>query len=420
MRDDIFNECLECWQNSEEGVPFWGKLAEKYGYAKKDSLRNAFGRERKRRRIFEKDPQKAQERLVNSKNVDGTYSSDRLVEIFEDELNDDIALLKAHNFDPDKWILIASTSNMWHALRTLDRGRVVQFQSKIRVKPITLQEMSFESISEFYSKNDFVTKIKFPKFKQSLKRVLEICSADWHLAARLFNENFSDLEEMFPFMMADVLYRIKRDEIGFSKIIFNLMGDIFHYENRQQQTERHQQVVEGNGMNPLEMFDLALSMCISAVDELLQYAPVEMMYIPGNHDGNSLYHLLACLKAYYRDVSTFSVDLGHESRKWKLIGKNLIGWQHGEMSKKNKVHWLQNDARKEWGLSEYAESHNGHWHHEEVTEHGGIKSRGLPAIASTDFWHHRSGYIGAIRATMSFIWDEDRIGWTDMWQSTGR
>ncbi len=196
-------------------------------------------------------------------------------------------------------------------------------------------------------------------------------------------------------------------------------NDVFHFENRQQQTSRNQQVVESNGMNPLEMYDVALRMFGSTIDRLLTYAPVELVYVPGNHDGVSLYHLCATMAERYRDTKTFSADLGHADRKFRVVGKNLIGLEHGELSKKNKVHWLQNEAREEWGITKYAESHSGHLHHEEVIEHGGVKTRRLSGVTSTDYWHHSKGYGGAIRATMSFVWDETRLGWVELWQSTG-
>lgn len=417
MKEEIFIACLERW-NRNDGQPFWQELANTYEYTK-SGIRNAFTKERKKRGILVKG-QPVTPKMTNKKHADGSYSSDRLIEIFEDELNDDSALLRAHNFDPDKWLLIDSVSNMWHALRKNDKGRVVQFQSKIRVKPITLSELTIDAVAEYYKKNLPVNKIKFPEFVQGDARVLEICPSDWHIGSRFYDENYSDLEFIFPRMMSDIFHRIEKDKEGFTKIILAPLGDVFHFENRQQQTSRHQQVVDGNGMQPLEMFDVARSLFISTVDKLLTYAPVELIYIPGNHDGVSLYHLISLLEAHYRDTDTFSVDLGYSNRKWRLLGKNLVGLEHGEMPKKNRIHWLAVEASEDWGKSKYRETHSGHVHHEEVIENGGVKTRRLSAIAPTDYWHHSMGYTGAIRATMSFIWDEDRLGWTDMWQSTGR
>ena len=418
MEEQQFQECLKRW-NDNNGEPFWQELGDKYGLSKR-TIRYQFNKERKIRGITEKNQQLSKMKESHSKNSDGTHTSDRLIEIHEQDLNDEVALLRAHNYSPEKWSLVSSNSSMWHSLKKGKDGRLVQLSSKIRVKPITLQDISPEAIVEYYNNNLKVNKKVFKEFVPSEdERVLEICLADMHLGARHYKENSSDLEEIFDRVMKDIFYRIKNDKQGFTKILLVPLGDIFHFDNRKQQTTRHQQVVDGNGMNPLEMFDKATEMFIGIIDELLSYAPVEILFIPGNHDGLSLYHLIASLSAYYRNVHNFSADLSHENRKWRLVGENLIGLSHGEMPKKNRIHWLAVEASREWGKSKYREVHDGHLHHEEVIENGGVKTRRLPALAITDYWHYEMGYTGAIRSTMSFVWDSSRLGWTDMWQSTG-
>jgi hypothetical protein len=431
MPDFLFDACFTEWSNSTGSKPYWGTLAARYekilletfGNAESETLRGWFKRERKHRdgtkiKKGQESPTKYYQYKFG-KSKDGTYTSDRLIEIFEGDLNDDKKLLEAHNLDPEKWTIIDSTSNMWHAQRPKDMGQLVQFQSKIRIKPKTVQDINHKDILEYYKKNEFVaaSPIKVNYKKPKVKRVLEICLADWHIGARWYNKNWSDLEEIFPNMLVDILQQA--DGTEFSEIWLVPLGDIFHYETRQQQTERHQQVVDSNGMNPLEMFDLAKQMFVSAIDSCLKIAPVKTWYIPGNHDAISAYHLLSVVESFYRNQKHYTTDLSHTARKWQLFGENLIAWEHGDMPKKNQISWLQTDARDEWGESKYAEIHFGHLHHEEVTEHAGIKRRRLPAIAPTDYWHHRSGYNGVTRATMAFVWEENRIGFKQMWQSTG-
>ncbi|MBT7008953.1 hypothetical protein HN960_00760 [Candidatus Peregrinibacteria bacterium] len=434
MNEEIFNDCLERW-NSSNGQPFWQELADKYGYTKR-RIRYLFTQERKRRGIEGKNQEKPKESSTYKETDEGLYvvcASSR-VRTRED-------VIKHFNIDTNIWKVDSfevKSSEGYRKDRSVewdvDDGKVthgtVRDSGKMLVVPlihtktkfirITLPELTISDLENFYKDKKFESNIKFPSFKKSNKRVLELCPSDAHIGARFFDKNYSDLEDIFPAMMADVFARIERDTLGFSKIIFAPLGDMFHFSNRKQQTERHQQVVDGNGMNPLEMFDTARQMFFATMDRLLTYAPVEYVYIPGNHDGLSMYHLACVMDAKYGNEKTFTSDLGHANRKWKLVGENLIGLEHGEMSKKNRVHWLAVEASEDWGKSKYRETHSGHLHHEEVIEVGGVKTRRLPGIAPTDYWHHESGYSGAIRATMSFVWDEDRLGWTDMWQSTGR
>jgi len=426
MPDYIFDDCFSEWSKKQSGKAYWNNLAKKYknelksnfGNSASDTLRNWFRRERKARGVKNANVA-VNYKFEFRKQSDGTYTSDKLIEIFEGDLNNDKKLLKAHNLDPEKWTIIDSISNMWHMQRPHDAGRLLQFQSKIRVKSKVIQEITHTDILEYYKKNEFVlaSPIKIKHRLPKVKTILEICLADWHIGARWYNKNWSDLEELFPNMLTDILQQA--EGMDFSEIWLLPLGDIFHYEDRQNTTERHGIVVESNGMNPLETYDLAKKMFVSAIDSCLQIAPVHTKYVPGNHDGLSLYHLLCDLQSYYRKESNFSSDLSHTSRKYALFGKNLIAWEHGEMPKKNQLHWLQTDAHELWGKSNYREIHWGHLHSEEVVEYGGLKRRRLSAIAPTDFWHHRNGYNGSTRATMAFVWEENRIGFKQMWQSTG-
>lgn len=433
MREDIYQDCLS--EKISGKTRFWPELYQKYChiYPSAEAIRSAFKKESKKRGV----PPAASE-------AQSTYQeTDRVINIVyaNTPLKTKEDVIKEYKIDMTKWkvdFFEVRPSQGYRKDRKVkwkvedgkvidgevdDSGKmlVVQLYSlRIKFVPITTQTITLESIREYYQKTNKVNKASFPRYKPSNKRILDINTADWHLGARFYNKNWSDVEDAFPAMFSDILNRINNCKGIFTKIYFNLLGDVAHYQNRQQKTERNMQTVEGNGMNPLEIFDIASSMCISAIDQLLQIAPVEMLYIPGNHDGDLLYYLLARMKSHFYDVGTFSVDLEHASRKVRMFGANLRGWEHGEMPKKNKIHWLASEHAPLWGKSQYRETFAGHWHHEEVIEHGGVKTRILPAVAPKDFWHHRNGYNGNIRATMSFVWEEDRLGWADIWQSAWR
>ena len=437
MRDDVFNACMSAKENNEQS--FYTRISREYGYVSAEALRSAFRREKKRRGVS--NPVKLEEDSSGEEKKSYQETDDNIYIVYANTtLKSKEDVIKEYNIDMTKWRIdlfeIKPSQGYrkdrkvsWHVTDgevtkgdVEDSGKLLiatLYSLRIKFVPITVQTLTIEAISEYYEKNDFVNKTVFPEFTPSNERVLDINTGDWHIGARQYNKNWSDLEEIFPRMMSDIFYRIENCK-PFSKIYFNLMGDIAHFQGRNQVTERHGQYVEGNGMNSLETYDTAVQMCISAIDGLLKHAPVEMLYIPGNHDGDFLYYTLGTLRAYYRDTETFSVDMENTNRKARVFGMNLRGWEHGEMPKKNKVHWLAVEYADLWTNNQYRETFSGHWHHEEVIENGGVKTRTLPAIASTDFWHHRNGYVGAVRSTMSFVWEENRFGWSDIWQSTGR
>ena len=77
----------------------------------------------------------------SSINKDGTFSSDKLIVIKEDELKNPNSLLKAHGFDIREWELVSARNNIWNVYSKQD-GVQELYSSKIVVKPrsgITLE-----------------------------------------------------------------------------------------------------------------------------------------------------------------------------------------------------------------------------------------------------------------------------------------
>ena len=86
----------------------------------------------------------------------------------------------------------------------------------------------------------------------------------------------------------------------------------------------------------------------------------------------------------------------------------MLGFAHGNKEKKRIEKIMQVEASHLWSDSLYREFHLGHLHSEQVTEDGGIIIRNLPSVTGTDAWHHDSGYVGAVRKCMCFLWDKNK------------
>src|SRR5690625_986355 len=68
-------------------------------------------------------------------NADGTHTSDKLIELSEQEMKDETILLKAHGYDPSEWELTSSQSSMWHHFNKEMTNPRTLYASKIKVKP---------------------------------------------------------------------------------------------------------------------------------------------------------------------------------------------------------------------------------------------------------------------------------------------
>ena len=63
----------------------------------------------------------------------------------------------------------------------------------------------------------------------------------------------------------------------------------------------------------------------------------------------------------------------------------------------------------------YAEVHAGHWHSQTTAEKNGMVLRYLPSITGTDEWHYNKGFVGAVKATVSFVWGD--TGLKEIWHT---
>ena len=326
------------------------------------------------------------------------------------------AVLKAYNLESDKWSVVSFTSNAWQSQK---RGgkKIVLWQVKIVVRPKADPGITFEDVERYFESKDFSAKINLPKVKADESgEVLEICIPDLHsglLAWRAETGEDYDIniaKERFFKAISDIVERCKSH--SFSKIIFVTLGDLLHTDNDAQTTTKGTfQQVDGR---LAKIFDCTLDMIIDAVRILSGIAPVEVVYICGNHDRVLGYTLIKAAEKAFNNSKGVSFDVSPNPQKFRLIGKTLIGWTHGDMPKKNMYGWLQDRARKEFGDSKYAEIHSGHYHSEEVHEAAGVKIRYMPNLAAASYWEHQQGFPHTVKTVVCYRWNKDK-GLRSIW-----
>lgn len=347
------------------------------------------------------------------KNKDGTYTSDRLIEICEVELKDEAKVLEAHGFDPERWVITAYRHNLWHGMRPKDRGRVILYQSRITARPKRMDDISFKDIERFFEgfdpkKQPAPIKSKQYKLTGSL---LEICLADLHEGRMTADPKArGKTEEKVRKIITNIVSRAAGKKLW--KVVFVPLGDVFDADTMTRTTSKGtQQYLTGT---PYEMFEEGARLMIWAIDQLRAIAPVDYIFIPGNHDQLVSFALAKVVEAHYEGVKNVKVDAGHEEKKWMLWGVNLVAWAHGDMPLSNIHSWLPSKAREEWGRSKYAEVHYGHKHKTKTDEKNGHIVRFLPSPADASLWEEGQGYAGNLSSTTCFVWDS-KDGLTDQW-----
>lgn len=355
---------------------------------------------------------------------DGTTQYDRLISICETEEMTPETMLKAHGLDNKAWEIVSYRNNYWHS-QVKGGTRLLMYQSKITVKP-KAEDISFESYDHYFETKQFKydKPLTAPINYSADGEILEICLPDLHSGLLAWRkETGADYDiAIAKDHFFKCLYDIRNRCVGkrFKKILFVTLGDLLHTDNDDQTTTKGTfQQVDGRMS---KIFDSTLDMLIDGITIIGNIAPVEVIYLSGNHDRVLGYSLLKAASMAFRKDTNITFDTEPNPQKYRLMGNILIGFTHGDMPKKSMPDWLQQRARKEYGQSKFAEVHAGHLHSQQTTEFHqteegkGIIVRYLPTICNASYWEHQQGFSNSVKTLVSFVWNEE-TGLRDMWFS---
>lgn len=108
------------------------------------------------------------------------------------------------------------------------------------------------------------------------------------------------------------------------------------------------------------------------------------------------------------------IDKDPKDRKYKMIGKTLFGFAHGDrVNPKTLPLTRPADVPEKWRHEIFREVHTGHKHKEKriayvaVDENKGVRVRGLPSLSSTDAWHFKEGYVEGVRGAELYLWSHN-------------
>ena len=122
---------------------------------------------------------------------------------------------------------------------------------------------------------------------------------------------------------------------GIERVLFCIGNDILHIDNvYNQTTSGTPQDVDGKWW---EHFEIALMLYVKCIEMLRQVAPVDVLHSMSNHDYQSGFHLAHALKSWFRKADDIKFDISVAHRKYYRYGKNLIGLEHGDGAKMDKL-----------------------------------------------------------------------------------
>ena len=357
-------------------------------------------------------------------NADGTRTYDEIEIVMSGTDITPEEIMRRHGLDVGAWRVVNYKSNKWNGLSKT--GKTVQRQTKLTVKPL-IGEISFADIDRYFAEKKFesVKPLSNAYNYDPNGEVLEVACPDLHSGLMSWRrETGQDYDlhiakERFMTCISDVVNRCQGRK--FKGIVFATLGDLMHIDNDNQTTTKGTfQQADGR---TAKIFDFTLDMLIDAVTMLAEIAPVEFVYVSGNHARTLEYPLVKALEMAFKHDRNVRFDVEPNPQKAKLIGCNLIGYTHGDMAKTNMRGWLQSKFREAFGKARHVEIHAGHFHTDktveikQTTDNEGMTVRYLPTICASSYWEHQQGYADGERAVVSFVWNTE-TGLREMWYSS--
>jgi hypothetical protein len=334
--------------------------------------------------------------------------------------------LEVAEVDMDIWELERGIVNTWNTTMKINNEpiQVVNYQVKIKLKAkvkSTIKE-TMELFLEKLPQNEQIYPILPPKAKPQY--MLECGLVDHHFGMLAWaKETLSD----YDLKIAEVLYvesvkraieRVKNPE-QISKILLPIGHDFFHINDQSNTTPRAGHRLDVDGRVP-KVYATGKMAAIKAIEYCSSIAPVEVVYVSGNHDPQMSYFLCDTIASWYKNNPNVSVDMydgivNPTQRKYRAWGKGLLGMSHGLDEKMADLPGIMaNEAKHLWANAVYKEIHIGHLHkvrssfkHYSDTVNQTIV-RTLPSLCGSDDYSYSHGWMSeGVQAAEFHLWDKD-------------
>jgi len=251
--------------------------------------------------------------------------------------------------------------------------------------------------------------IKKPE-REDLCGLLE--PADAHIAKHAWSKETLGGDMDLPISIQKFKYGCESDlnkmaMHDLSKMFIVLGHDLTHIDNKSGETEKghHQLDYDSRFIKIIEDTEMAL---ISIIDQAVQIAPTEVIWVPGNHDFHASFHLCRSMMHRYSNFKHVTFNIGPSPRKMIVWGDNLIGLCHDAEGRKKipTVNLLaQYDPWKSyWSRARWTELHTGHLHKRETMTIGGTLWRRIACLSTVDEWHTDGVFTDAVPCCQSFVY----------------
>jgi len=158
-----------------------------------------------------------------------------------------------------------------------------------------------------------------------------------------------------------------------------------------------------------QLFTEAFDIFLNDADTLLHVAPVEVIYVPGNHDRLLSFAMLHSLRAWYRNEKRVTITVANDTRNYCVYGNSLMGFAHGDGALKpaNFMATMAKEAAQWWSQTKHKAFFTGHLHSEVVRELIGGTHYQMRSLSGKDRYHARNAFLSEAGMN-SYVVDKER------------
>lgn len=187
--------------------------------------------------------------------------------------------------------------------------------------------------------------------------------------------------------------------------VFVNVGDLSHINDRKNATP-----ASGNLLDVDSRFPKVARACeqglLYAVNRLLdKHEHVRLINARGNHDPDLAVLVSMLLKAHYKNEPRVTVEDSADYWQTWEFGETVVFVNHGERKRQQQHEYLSRRFGRLWGKRhKYVD--NGHIHHRQAEEIGGVHFESWNVLPPPDEYHTRSAY-GASRSMSSVTYHRE-------------
>lgn len=313
-----------------------------------------------------------------------------------------------HSVDPSQWQPAGMVVNTWGSPDNPNQQVKMRYEVRQALTPESFAEKVDAVLSTIKPK---YPKIKPPKVVQ--RHTAEVMIPDFHTGARVWGDAKKAGEEFF----AAVEHLMRPYRPGeFGTILFPIGNDYLNWDNWNLTTTAGTQLDTSD--RPDVVIDEGIKALIRAIDYLRQFAPVDAVLMPGNHDWLLSHMMARVLSAWYNDEPNIHIDT--DLQEWKIrSGPNwLLALTHGKsphtkrgMKAEELAKLLPHKAPEEWARSTYREVQTGHYHGKQYGDHNGVMVRRVSSLKPRDEREEAHGYMNGREAEL-LIFDDNHVSET--------